>query len=72
MMNGMGWGVVTIFNNSRPRDERRNLPSADDALDILKKRYVRGPDWLSTEKEIRSPCFGASMLKCGEVTKTIE
>lgn len=32
----------------------------------------RGADWLSREKEIRNPYFGASMLKCGEVTKMIE
>jgi Cu(I)/Ag(I) efflux system membrane fusion protein len=32
----------------------------------------KGADWLSKEKEIRNPYFGASMLKCGEVTKTIE
>lgn len=36
------WGVVTIVNNSRPRDDRRNLPPAHNALDILKKRYARG------------------------------
>lgn len=31
----------------------------------------QGADWLSREKEIRNPYFGASMLTCGEVTKTI-
>ncbi len=30
-----------------------------------------GADWLSKEKEIRNPYFGASMLKCGEVKKEI-
>jgi len=31
----------------------------------------RGADWLSTEKEIRNPYFGESMLTCGEVTGEI-
>jgi Cu(I)/Ag(I) efflux system membrane fusion protein len=32
----------------------------------------KGADWLSREKEIKNPYFGASMLKCGEITKTIQ
>lgn len=32
----------------------------------------KGADWLSSEKEIRNPYFGSSMLKCGEVTKEIK
>ena len=31
----------------------------------------KGADWLSTQKEIRNPYFGSSMLTCGEVTKEI-
>lgn len=31
----------------------------------------KGADWLSSEKEIRNPYFGSSMLTCGEVTKEI-
>ena len=31
-----------------------------------------GADWLSTEREIRNPYFGSSMLTCGEVTKEIK
>jgi len=31
----------------------------------------KGADWLQADKEIRNPYFGASMLKCGEVIKTI-
>jgi Cu(I)/Ag(I) efflux system membrane fusion protein len=31
----------------------------------------KGADWLSTEKNIRNPYFGSSMLTCGEVTSTI-
>jgi Cu(I)/Ag(I) efflux system membrane fusion protein len=30
-----------------------------------------GAEWLSTEKEIKNPYFGASMLKCGEVKHEI-
>jgi Cu(I)/Ag(I) efflux system membrane fusion protein len=31
----------------------------------------KGADWLQADKEIRNPYFGASMLKCGEVTEEI-
>jgi Cu(I)/Ag(I) efflux system membrane fusion protein len=31
----------------------------------------KGADWLQADKDIRNPYFGASMLKCGEVTKEI-
>ena len=31
-----------------------------------------GADWLSKEKQVLNPYFGASMLKCGEVTKEIK
>jgi len=32
----------------------------------------KGADWLSTEKKIRNPYFGESMLTCGEVTGEIK
>ena len=32
----------------------------------------KGADWLSFEKEIRNPYFGASMLKCGELRMEIK
>ena len=32
----------------------------------------KGADWLSSEREIRNPYFGSSMLTCGEVTKVIK
>ena len=31
-----------------------------------------GADWLSLDKEIKNPYFGASMLKCGEVKQEIK
>ena len=31
----------------------------------------KGADWLQADKDIRNPYFGASMLKCGEVTEEI-
>ncbi|MHC4751356.1 MAG: efflux RND transporter periplasmic adaptor subunit [Planctomycetota bacterium] len=31
----------------------------------------KGADWLQMDEDIRNPYFGASMLKCGEVVKTI-
>lgn len=34
--------------------------------------YGKGAEWLSTEKEIKNPYFGASMLKCGEIKQIIE
>jgi hypothetical protein len=33
----------------------------------MKKAY-----WLSSEKEVRNPYYGSSMLTCGEVTGTIQ
>lgn len=32
----------------------------------------KGADWLSSEKQIKNPYFGSSMLSCGEVTKEIK
>ncbi len=32
----------------------------------------KGADWLSTEKEIKNPYFGKSMLTCGEVAREIK
>ena len=32
----------------------------------------KGAYWLSLEKEIRNPYYGESMLKCGEVSGTLE
>lgn len=31
----------------------------------------KGANWLSRSKEIQNPYYGASMLKCGEVTETL-
>ena len=32
----------------------------------------QGADWLSTEKEVKNPYFGASMLKCGSVIQELK
>lgn len=32
----------------------------------------KGAEWLSKEKEVLNPYFGASMLRCGEVIKVVE
>ncbi len=51
------------------------------SIDIEQKIYVQycpmadsneGAYWLSLDKSIRNPYFGASMLKCGEVKEEIE
>lgn len=34
--------------------------------------HDKGAEWLSTEKEIKNPYFGASMLTCGEVKQIIK
>ncbi|MGB2866367.1 MAG: DUF3347 domain-containing protein, partial [Sedimentisphaerales bacterium] len=31
----------------------------------------KGADWLQADKDVRNPYFGASMLNCGEIIKTI-
>lgn len=31
----------------------------------------KGADWVQEDKEVRNPYFGASMLKCGEITEEI-
>jgi len=31
----------------------------------------KGADWLQADKDVRNPYFGASMLNCGEIVKTI-
>jgi Cu(I)/Ag(I) efflux system membrane fusion protein len=40
----------------------QHCPMADDN---------KGADWLSEDKAIRNPYYGASMLSCGEVTATL-
>jgi len=32
---------------------------------------MKNASWLSTEKQIRNPYYGSSMLTCGEVTETL-
>lgn len=32
----------------------------------------KGADWLSLDKEIKNPYFGAAMLGCGEITSTLK
>ena len=36
------WGIVTITNNNRNRNQRDCFPPQEEALEILKKRYARG------------------------------
>ncbi len=55
--------MTKLFN---PLDETiyvQHCPMADNN---------KGADWLSTDKEIKNPYFGSSMLTCGEVTRTIK
>jgi membrane fusion protein, copper/silver efflux system len=57
--------MIVMANTFKPLDETiyvLHCPMADNN---------KGADWLSSEKEIRNPYFGSSMLTCGEVTKEI-
>ncbi|MBW1993891.1 MAG: efflux RND transporter periplasmic adaptor subunit [Deltaproteobacteria bacterium] len=58
--------MIDMTNTFNPLTETiyvQHCPMADNN---------KGADWLSTEKQIKNPYFGASMLKCGEVTKEIK
>jgi Cu(I)/Ag(I) efflux system membrane fusion protein len=58
--------MVILAMTFDPMDETIYLefcPMADDN---------KGGNWLSLEKEIKNPYFGASMLKCGKVTEEIK
>lgn len=52
--------------------------SDESSFDTLYRQYCpmafnnEGAYWLSTSEEIRNPYFGDRMLKCGEVTETID
>ncbi|NOQ96541.1 MAG: SHOCT domain-containing protein [Calditrichae bacterium] len=36
------WGIVTITNINRNRNQRNYFPPQEEALEILKKRYAQG------------------------------
>jgi Cu(I)/Ag(I) efflux system membrane fusion protein len=58
--------MIDITESLGPSDEIvyvQRCPMADNN---------KGANWLSREKEINNPYFGASMLKCGEIIKTIQ
>jgi Cu(I)/Ag(I) efflux system membrane fusion protein len=58
--------MIAMTNTFDPLQETiyvQHCPMADNN---------KGADWLSSEKEIRNPYFGSSMLTCGEVTKEIK
>ncbi|PKP34687.1 MAG: hypothetical protein CVT98_10650 [Bacteroidetes bacterium HGW-Bacteroidetes-15] len=58
--------MIELTNTFNPLGETiyvQHCPMADNN---------KGADWLSSEKEIKNPYFGSSMLKCGEVTKEIK
>jgi len=58
--------TIEMTNTLKPLDETiyvLHCPMADNN---------KGADWLSSEKEIKNPYFGSSMLNCGEVTKEIK
>jgi len=55
-------------------DAAETFDPMDDTIYILHCPMAdsnNGADWLSLEKEIKNPYFGASMLKCGEVKSMI-
>lgn len=58
--------LIEMTNTFTPLDKTiyvQHCPMADNN---------NGADWLSTEKQIKNPYFGSSMLTCGEVTKEIK
>ncbi|MFO7657571.1 MAG: efflux RND transporter periplasmic adaptor subunit [Bacteroidales bacterium] len=55
--------MADIFNPPGGTIYVQHCPMADNN---------KGADWLSTEKEIRNPYYGSSMLTCGEITKEIK
>lgn len=57
--------VIALAKAFSPLEEtiyQQHCPMADSN---------KGADWLSKEKEVANPYFGASMLKCGEVVEVI-
>ena len=55
-------GLVKTFDITNGSLYVQHCPMADND---------KGADWLSRSKEIQNPYYGASMLRCGEVTETI-
>ena len=55
--------ITTAFDPFSDTVYLQHCPMADDN---------NGASWLSKEKEIRNPYFGARMLKCGSVEEVIE
>ena len=54
--------ITTAFDPFSETVYLQHCPMADDN---------NGASWLSKEKEIRNPYFGARMLKCGSVEEVI-
>jgi len=63
----------TLSNESIAVVERFGIPETQQLYRIHCPMAFnkKGADWLQADKEIRNPYFGASMLKCGEIVKTI-
>ncbi|HSP82891.1 MAG TPA: efflux RND transporter periplasmic adaptor subunit, partial [Gillisia sp.] len=55
-------GLVKTFGLTNGSLYVQHCPMADND---------KGADWLSRSKEIQNPYYGASMLRCGEVTETL-
>jgi Cu(I)/Ag(I) efflux system membrane fusion protein len=58
--------MIDMSQTMEPFDQTlyvQHCPMADD---------FKGADWLSLSDEIRNPYFGDQMLRCGEVTGTIQ
>ncbi|MEP6260958.1 MAG: efflux RND transporter periplasmic adaptor subunit [Gillisia sp.] len=55
-------GLVKTFGITNGSLYVQHCPMADND---------KGADWLSRSKEIQNPYYGASMLRCGEVTETL-
>jgi len=66
---------LTISNSLSNAIQKLGIKMKDDKplyLEFCQMANNNGGYWLSTEKEIKNPYFGAKMLKCGEVKQQIK
>jgi copper chaperone CopZ len=84
-MEPMKLSAMTISGTKDLEKQRKAFSTLSEAVYTVMKQmkpayevyvdhcpmYGKGANWLSREKSIRNPYFGASMMTCGRVTETI-